>query len=85
MEENMAKVNSLRSRDWSFASWVITNLSVSLVFFYILFSHSSLVRLPFYLQALELVIAIAWGIRSNGIVYYRLGRNPPPATSQQKD
>ena len=80
----MAKTNSHRSRDWSFSLWLITNLSVSLIFLNVLFGYSALVGLPFYLQVLELVIAIAWGIISNAIIYYRLGRTPHPPQSQQK-
>jgi len=75
----MARTESTRSRDSSFGLLLITNLCVSPIFFNILFGYSYLVGLPFYLQTLELVIAIAWGIISMSIIYYRLGRNPPPA------
>jgi hypothetical protein len=81
----MARTESTRSRDSSFGLLLITNLWVSIIFFYVLFGYSYLVGLPFYLSTLELVIAIVWGIVSMGIIYYRLGRNPPPAPqSQQK-
>ena len=82
----LGKNKSIRPRDRSLILWVQTNLVAILIIFPSLFRYGELVRLAFSLQALGLVIAIAWIIISMGIIFYRFGRNPLPAQqSQHKD